>query len=246
MVKDKVTKTVLEYHTQTYWAFLQTHGKSKLTERKLRLAACALCRLYLHTVKERPSAVAAVIIAENYTDGCERADIVATRCQTAWDTFTLGDSFFGNTFAACARCACVLGKAALGCRDWLDNFNTIIANLLSDHVITFERLGRSKRTTLRVRQEDDRMLGILKAVFGDSPKDVSYPAISKHWLTWRDGIVGQTAESIYKTCEWEELKVLADMLEEAGCSDCTILKSLRGPGPFCKGYWVLDLLLGKA
>jgi hypothetical protein len=41
------------------------------------------------------------------------------------------------------------------------------------------------------------------------------------------------------------LAVLADALEDAGCTDQAILGHLRGPGPHARGCWVIDLLLGK-
>jgi hypothetical protein len=41
------------------------------------------------------------------------------------------------------------------------------------------------------------------------------------------------------------LAVLADALEEAGCTDGSILDHLRGPGPHVRGCWVIDLLLDK-
>jgi hypothetical protein len=41
------------------------------------------------------------------------------------------------------------------------------------------------------------------------------------------------------------LAVLADALEEAGCTDADLLEHLRGPGPHVRGCWALDLLLGK-
>ena len=41
------------------------------------------------------------------------------------------------------------------------------------------------------------------------------------------------------------LAVLADTLEEAGCSDSDLLGHLRGPGPHVRGCWVVDLVLGK-
>jgi hypothetical protein len=34
-------------------------------------------------------------------------------------------------------------------------------------------------------------------------------------------------------------------LEEAGCHDTDILAHCRGPGPHCRGCWVVDALLGK-
>jgi hypothetical protein len=42
------------------------------------------------------------------------------------------------------------------------------------------------------------------------------------------------------------LAVLADMLEEAGCTDADLLGHLRGPGPHVRGCWPLDLLLQRA
>jgi hypothetical protein len=41
------------------------------------------------------------------------------------------------------------------------------------------------------------------------------------------------------------LAVLADALEDAGCTDADILNHLRGPGPHVRGCWVVDLLLEK-
>jgi hypothetical protein len=39
--------------------------------------------------------------------------------------------------------------------------------------------------------------------------------------------------------------VLADALEDAGCSDAGLLGHLRSPGPHVRGCWALDLVLGK-
>lgn len=41
------------------------------------------------------------------------------------------------------------------------------------------------------------------------------------------------------------LAILADRLEEAGCTDTAILGHLRGPGPHARGCWALDLVLDK-
>jgi hypothetical protein len=47
------------------------------------------------------------------------------------------------------------------------------------------------------------------------------------------------------TLEPARLAVLADALQEAGCSNSAILDHLRGPGPHVRGCWVVDLILGK-
>jgi hypothetical protein len=41
------------------------------------------------------------------------------------------------------------------------------------------------------------------------------------------------------------LAVLADALEEAGCTNAEVLSHLRTPGPHARGCWALDLVLGK-
>jgi hypothetical protein len=41
------------------------------------------------------------------------------------------------------------------------------------------------------------------------------------------------------------LSVLADALEEAGCTNADLLTHLRGPGPHVRGCWVVDLILGE-
>jgi hypothetical protein len=47
------------------------------------------------------------------------------------------------------------------------------------------------------------------------------------------------------TLDVARLAILADALEEAGCTDQSILVHLRGPGPHARGCWVVDLLLGQ-
>jgi hypothetical protein len=54
------------------------------------------------------------------------------------------------------------------------------------------------------------------------------------------------ALSIYTDRNFSDLPVLADALEESGCTSEEILSHLRGPGPHCRGCWPLDLILGKA
>jgi hypothetical protein len=57
--------------------------------------------------------------------------------------------------------------------------------------------------------------------------------------------VSRLAETIYADRDFDRLPILADALEEAGCTDAEILNHCRGPGPHVRGCWVVDLLLGK-
>jgi hypothetical protein len=65
------------------------------------------------------------------------------------------------------------------------------------------------------------------------------------WLKWNDGTVVKLALSIYDDRVFDRLPILADALEEAGCSDSDILSHCRSGGEHVRGCWVVNLLLGK-
>jgi hypothetical protein len=69
--------------------------------------------------------------------------------------------------------------------------------------------------------------------------------IEPGWTAWNGGTIQQLARTIYDDHTFERLPILADALEEAGCTDAAILGHCRGPGPHVRGCWVVDLLLGK-
>jgi hypothetical protein len=69
--------------------------------------------------------------------------------------------------------------------------------------------------------------------------------VEQRWLAWNEGTVLRLAEAVYAKRAFEQLPVLADALEDAGCNNAEILGHLRGPGPHALGCWCLDALLGK-
>ncbi|QEL19808.1 hypothetical protein [Limnoglobus roseus] len=68
-------------------------------------------------------------------------------------------------------------------------------------------------------------------------------AFDPHWIT---PTAYALAESAYEDRAFDRLPILADALEDAGCEDEAVLNHLRGPGPHCRGCWVVDLVLGKS
>jgi hypothetical protein len=75
---------------------------------------------------------------------------------------------------------------------------------------------------------------------------VSLPVV----LAWRTPLTADLARAAYENRHLPDgnldavrLSVLADALEEAGCTDETVLAHLRSPGPHVRGCWALDLLL---
>jgi hypothetical protein len=70
--------------------------------------------------------------------------------------------------------------------------------------------------------------------------------ISSAILAWKDGTVRRIAQAVYAERDFSGLPILADALEDAGCTDSTILEHLRDPGPHVRGCWPVDLVLLKA
>jgi hypothetical protein len=77
--------------------------------------------------------------------------------------------------------------------------------------------------------------------------------VPSHWLSWDHGTVVRLARAAYDerilpagTLANARLAVLADALEEAGCTDEQILTHLRGGREYYRGCFVLDALLGKS
>ena len=63
--------------------------------------------------------------------------------------------------------------------------------------------------------------------------------------TWLTATVVSLARGIYDERRWQDMPLLADALEEAGCADEAILTHCRAATEHVRGCWVVDLLLGK-
>jgi hypothetical protein len=68
------------------------------------------------------------------------------------------------------------------------------------------------------------------------------PAITEDTLRWNEGTVVKIAKGIYDEQAYERVPILADALEEAGCTDAEVLTHCRGSGPHVRGCWVVDRL----
>jgi hypothetical protein len=96
------------------------------------------------------------------------------------------------------------------------------------------RRGRAERHRIAVT-----LAGLVRDVFGNPFKPSPFDA------AWRTPQVMAIARTLYEEPRWEEMPVLADALEEAGCADERFLNHCRLPGVHAGGCWLLDLLLEK-
>src|SRR5262245_6435275 len=65
------------------------------------------------------------------------------------------------------------------------------------------------------------------------------------WLSWNGGTITKLAQAINNERAFDRLPILADALEDAGCTDAGLLAHCRGPGLHVMGCWVVDILLGN-
>jgi hypothetical protein len=64
-------------------------------------------------------------------------------------------------------------------------------------------------------------------------------------LAWQDGTVKKLAQALSDEQSFDRLGILADALEDAGCTDETLLTHLRSPEPHVCGCWALEVLLSE-
>jgi hypothetical protein len=91
--------------------------------------------------------------------------------------------------------------------------------------------------------ERGALADLLREIFGNPFRPVvADPA----WIAWQNGVIHTMADEIYTQRSYALLPILADALEDAGCTDAALLDHCREPGEHVRGCWALDLVLGKA
>jgi hypothetical protein len=143
---------------------------------------------------------------------------------------------------------CVPRWGYTGDQEWPDAADHAIAIMVRLACVKAEDTGLPIGPAERVARAElaDWMREVFGNPFRPSPPS---PAV----LAWNDATVVRLAQAAYDERQMPEgvldngrLAVLADALEEAGCSDADILNHLRGPGPHGRGCWPVDLCLGKS
>jgi hypothetical protein len=92
-------------------------------------------------------------------------------------------------------------------------------------------------------QERCDQASLLRCVFGTLP--FGCVTVAPSCLAWNSGTVVQLAQAIYFDRAFDRLPILADALEDAGCTNQDILAHCRQSGEHVRGCWVVDLLTGR-
>jgi hypothetical protein len=216
----------------------------RASERKLRLFACACGRRLEHLFPDE-RALEALAVAERYADGMADWGELRAAFAAAWvdnlvdpspgDPPPLPDGPFGAVRAAALACADPLRVAKV-----LDSG----ANAIFDYIRDVS--GDEPYADELQEREGIVYCDLLRDVFGNPFRPV---ALIPAWLTESVVVLSRSAYEERRlpvgTLDRARLAVLADALEEAGCTDAQLLGHLRGPGPHVRGCWPVDLVLAK-
>jgi hypothetical protein len=210
--------------------------RGKASDRKLRLFACACCRRIWHLLPDQRCR-RAVQIAEEFAEGKAGLRLLR-RVEDA------GEFYYDNQEDVQEeRLGYFAGGAVfqLG-QEWLAS--DIVADAASGAVACSTLDAGSDRLAADAAKhgESAAQCRLLRDIFGNP---FHLPSADPASLTWNDSTISKLAQAIYDDRAFDRLPVLADALEEAGCTDTDILSHCRGPGPHVRGCWLLDLILGK-
>jgi hypothetical protein len=198
--------------------------RGKASGRKLRLFGCTCVRQIWSLLGE--DAPAAVGVAENYADGlASKAALRRARWEVRDERYGLET---GEGRVSLRWVACWLAETVATVRA----YDAVVAEL--------------KRLTpyVPILQESELSTSceVVRDIFGNPFRSAK---VAPGCLNRNGGTVRKLGQAIYDERAFDRLPVLADALEDAGCTDAAILSHCRAPGPHVRGCWVVDLLLGK-
>ncbi len=91
-----------------------------------------------------------------------------------------------------------------------------------------------------VSREQKAQCALLRDNFGNPFRTVAFDPV------WHTDNVTAVAQMIYDERRFGHMPILADALEEAGCTSRDVLDHCRAPAEHSRGCWVVDLVLKKS
>jgi hypothetical protein len=216
-------------------AYLEARRGS--SDRKLRLFAVACCRRIATFLTDKRSRVA-VEVGEHRADGlASEPEVEAARQEARQAAARFQAARGGGLGKRAWRTQQVAERAAWAACLALENsrYSLSAVALATETVADLRGLGFDAHP-------GHWQCHLLREVFGNPFRPV---AVERGWLSSNGGCVARLAAGIYAERRFRDLPVLADALEEAGCTDADLLAHCRDGRGHVRGCWVVDAVLGK-
>lgn len=210
-----------------------------ILNRKARLFACACARQVWHLLID-PRSRHAVEVAERYADGAA--------------TGTEAEAAFADAIAATEDLAVARDAAAVhgltspervtAGKAWYVSQCGYLCVETNGHIPQWAGLVATHSGWEPAPSEEAgkailaAQCDLLREIFGNPFSPVQW---SKQW---QDPTVTKLAEVIYRDQKFEDMIILSDALEDAGCDEPEILSHCRGDSRHVPGCWLIDRIRG--
>jgi hypothetical protein len=202
--------------------------RGKSTDRKLRLFYCACCRRIEFLLPD-VACHQGLGLAERFADGLACAEeLIAGQesVQSVWNNHTDSNaSLIHSTTLALMTVASHPWEWAVSER--------------ADLAASFALQENEPEAAAALRALFDAQPKLVRDIFGNPFRPVTVDS------AWLSPTVVSLATRIYDDRAFDRLPILADALEDAGCTNADILNHCRQPGEHVRGCWAVDLVLGK-
>ena len=213
--------------------------RDKISDRKLRLFALGCLRPNVHLWPEDGWLSSDIDLTEQFLDGREVTEYEKSQEYYASQGMEeeeavirdflprdyLREAFFDrNAWNAAAQTAMQVANQA--------EFRFYAENK-AEAAFDMKSLTECRRTALAAQSV------LFREIVGNPFRFPSFDA------RWHTATVTTLANAVYTDRAFDRMPILADALEDAGCTSRDILDHCRQPGVHVRGCWVVDLVLGK-
>ena len=204
------------------------------SSRKFRLFICGCCR-HLPDAYLSDEEFESIEYAEKYADGEVTLDCLNRyRSNRPRQFHTNGLNWYTSAIKRLTLCRRkMLFPSAL-------QQASMTAGLRVDAVYGDYRNEHREARRAAKLAELQLVAGIARDIFGNPFRPVAFDA------AWRTSTAAALAKQMYESRDFGAMPILADALQDAGCTSDDILDHCRDPKQtHVRGCWVVDLVLGK-
>jgi hypothetical protein len=226
-----------------HWPRLNCAIQKTVNSRKLILAAVSFCYPAMYLMKDERSKDA-VIAAEKYADGEIskkelRAAYIAAHAVSLVNVsgayIAYATTHIAGGIAHAAYNPVHIVNVAYNAANHVVNATAYYVTI-NDHPYYRSHVIANAAMASNTRKGQKQLV---HCIFGNPFQ------VTKFDPNWMNDNASKLAQSVYIRKDFSLLSMLADELEENGCTDTQILNHCRNDKIHTRGCWVLDTILGK-